>query len=275
MRKFIAVAIVLLMVAAMLSSGALAENGKEHKGGAGAGKGQNQSRAAQGKEDKDNSNGLGHNPDKSKAEGTGIAADDNGDEDQDAVESTGGAQEDAGEDDIDNDNGGKGEPNGHAVKNNNEDKPEEKKQEGPNHGKGYGRVRNTQEVLDDIGEMAGEETAAQLNTLMTAYRDSKDPETAKAALTALLDALTQSCTAIAADANGEATDTQDQLALMEMAKLREKVLANAGNDNGTLLALMHAYENALRIMNHLEPMDGPEDGSDTDAGDDPNVVPVI
>jgi hypothetical protein len=283
MRKFIAVTITLLMVAAMLSTGALAENGKEHKGGAGAGKGQNQSQAVAGDEGKGNSHGLSHADGKPAAEDTKSAADD------DAVSTAGEDNEIAAGEDSGNEEGIAGEDSGiedetpGQVKENNkennkgnkpdENKPDEKKQEGPNHGNAYGRVRNTQEVLNDIGLLTGEETAAQLSTLMTAYREAKDTETAKTALAALLDALTQSCTVSAAGENGEATETQDQLALMEMAKLREKVLANAGNDNGTLLALMHAYENALRIMNHLEPIDDPEEETETDTVQE--TVPAI
>lgn len=253
MRKLIAVTIALLMAAVMLSSGALAEKGKEHKGGAGLGQGQNQSQASESKEDKGNSNGLGHTQDKSKAEGTVITADDNGDQDVDA-----GEQEDADEDD----NTGKGWQNGLENKNENKIKQEEKLKEGPNHGNGYGRVRNTQEVLSDIGQLAGEGNAAQLNTLMAAYREAKDAETAKTTLAALLDALTQTCTAAAVNGNVDAVKIQEQLALME--QLREKVMENAGNDNGTLLALMHAYENIFRVMNNLEPIVEPEDGTQTD-----------
>ncbi len=249
MRKFIAVMIALLMVATMLSSGALAENGKEHKGGKGAGKGHNQSHASVGKDDKGDSNRQGDTLNKFKADDEELAVFDNGNEDEDA---------------DDADNGKAHEPSGHGKKNSKENKPDEKTKEGPRHGNGYGRVRNTQEVLDSIGLLAGEETAVQLNTLMMAYREAKDRESAKAALTALLDALTLSCTAAATNENGEVADGQEQLTLMNMEKLREKVLANAGNDNGTLLALMHAYEKALRIMNHLEPIDDLEDGIETD-----------
>ncbi len=259
MRKFIAVTVALLMVAAILSSGALAENDKGHKGGMGAGKGQNQSQSATGNEDKGNSHGQGHTLDKSKVDDTVIDTDDNGGEEEDASENIGDVEEDAG----DNDNGDADEPAGHGKKNNKENKPDEKPQAEPNHGNAYGRVRNTQEVLDSIGLLAGEETAVQLNTLMTAYRDAKDVVAAKAALTALLDTLTQACTVATTDENVEATDGQEQLTLMNMEKLREKVLANAGNDNGTLLALMHAYEDALRIMNHLEPIEDQDDGTET------------
>lgn len=260
MRKFIAVTIVFLMVAAMLSSGALAEKGKEHKSNMGAGKGQNQSQVTVGKDDKGNSYGQGHPLNKSKTDDNKFDAGDDGNEEVDAGKNIGDEVEDA--DDVDN--GKADEPLGHGKKNKKENKPVEKPKGEPNHGNAYGRVRNTQKVLDSIGLLAGEETAAQLNTLMTAYREAKDAETAKAALTALLDALTLSCTVAATDENGATTDVQEQLTFMNIEKLREKVLANAGNDNGTLLALMHAYENAFRIMNHLEPIDDLEDGIETD-----------
>lgn len=265
MRKFIAVTIVLLMVAAMLSSVAFAENGKEHKGGLGAGKGQNQSQTATGNDNKGNSNGSDHANGKSNAEGTGIASEVN--DDEETGENTGDAQEDA----DDDDKNGKGEPAGQVKKNNNENKPDEKQQEGPNHGNAYGRVRNEQEVLDDIGLLAGEETAVQLNTLMTAYREAKDAETAKATLTALLDALTLACTTAAENGTGDAAEIQEQLALV--TQFREKVMANAGNDNGTFLALMHAYENMFRVTNGLEPVEEPEDGAETDPETVPDAVP--
>jgi hypothetical protein len=262
MRKFISVTVALLMVAAMLSSGALAQSDKEHKGGVGAGNGQKQGQAAV-NEDKGNSHGPDHTPaghilDKSTADDTVITGDDdNSNENEIAGDRSGDADETA----------------GHVKKNNNENKPDEKLKEGPNHGNAYGRVRNTQEVLDGIGLLAGEETATQLNTLLTAYREAKDTETARTALAALLDALTQACTVAATDENAPGTDAQDQLAIANLAKLREKVLANAGNDNGTLLALMHAYEDALRIMNHLEPIDDPDEGTETDGDTGSDLVP--
>jgi hypothetical protein len=259
MRKFLSVTITLLMVAAMLSSGALAENGKDHKGGNGAGKGQSQSQATAGSEEKGNPHGQGQLFYKPEASDNGIDADDVGGDENDIADDASGNPDVA---------------PGHIKHDGNENKPDKNPQDGPNHGNAYGRVRNTQEVLASIGLLAGEETAAQLNTLMTAYREAKDTETAKAALAALLDTLTQACTVAATDENGVPTGTQDQLALMDLAKLREKVLANAGNDNGTLLALMHAYEDALRIMNHLEPMyDDPEDTSETGTQTDPGTVP--
>jgi hypothetical protein len=272
MRKFICVTVVMMMLAAMLSSGALAENGKEHKGGIGAGKEQKQSQAA-GNEDKGNSHGPEHTPavhnlDKSPADDKVITGDDdNGDENEVAGDDNGDENEVAGDDDDDAD-----ETSGHVKKNNN--KPDEKPQEGPNHGNAYGRVRNIQAVLDDIGQLAGEESAVQLNTLLSTYREAKDTETARTALTALLDALTQACTVAATDVNTEGTDAQDTLALANLAKLREKVLANAGNDNGTLLALMHAYEDALRIMNHLEPIDDLDEETETDGDTGSDVVPI-
>lgn len=264
MRKFIAVTIAFMMVAVMLSSSALADKGNEQKGGAGAGKGQNQSQAAAGNDDKGNSHGQSHTPDKPKADGAGIKTLDN--DDEDASEIIGDTEENA------DDKDGKGEPNGHS-KLNKENKPDEKPKDGPNHGNAYGRVRNTLEVLNDIGLLAGEETAAQLNTLMTAYRDAKDTETAKTALTALLDALTQACTVASVNGDGETADAQNQLMLENLTKMRDKVMANAGNDNGTLLALIHSYEDALRILNHLEPIADQDDETETGAETNPVAVP--
>ncbi len=130
-----------------------------------------------------------------------------------------------------------------------ESKRDEKPVEDLRNGKAYGRVRNTQEVLEAIGQLTGDETAAQLNTLLTAYRAATDKETARAALTTLLDALSQACLGTVSNEIGTGTETQEPITYMNIERLREKVLENAGNDNGTLLALMHAYENALLSVN--------------------------
>ncbi len=246
MRKFFSVTVIVLLVASMLSSAALAQGAKEPKGSMGAGRGQKQSQndsvpgvGASNKPDRD-SYGNNHQKDqKSPAENP--PADDaglTGDEDGcNAEETPGGPKKDK------------------------ESKHDEKPQAGVSNGNAYGRVRNTQNVLDAIGQLAGEETAAQLNTLFSAYRDAKDDEIARAALTALLDALTQAC---ANEASGEGTETPEPFTNMNMESLREKVLANAGHDNGTLLALMHAYENALLSMNHQETTDDAVDDDETD-----------
>lgn len=273
MRKFISVTVVMMMLAAILSSGALADSDKANKGGLGAGKEQKQSQAA-GNEDKGNSHRPEHTPavhvlDKSVADDT-VIANDNDDEIEIASDDDNGDESEV----VGDEDGKKDETAGHVKKNNKENGPDEKPQEGPNHGNAYGRVRNIQEVLDDIGQLAGEESAVQLNTLMTAYREAKDTETAKTTLNALLDVLMQAFNVAATGENVEGTDAQDQLAFANLAKLREKVLANAGNDNGTLLALMHAYEDALRIMNHLEPIDEPDEGTETDGDTGSDVVPI-
>ena len=235
MRKIFSVTVIVLLVAAMLSSGALAQGAKEPKGGMGAGRGQKQGQ----KDSVPGGAGAFYEPDRA-SHGNNHQKD----------------QEEPAENPPADDGSNAEETSGKPEKDK-ESKHDEKPQAGVSHGNAYGRVRNTQEVLDAIGQLAGEETAAQLNALLSAYRDAKDDETARAALAALLDALSQAC---ASAVPGEGTETPEPFTLMNMERLREKVLANAGHDNGTLLALMHAYENALLSMNHQETTD--------DAGDD-------
>ena len=250
MRKIISVTVVMLLVAAMLSSSALAQGKKDSNNGRGADMGQKLGQSASGHGEADISHGSDHAPadhvsDKSQADGNGISGD-------------------TGDSNV-------GEPVGDTMIEK-ENKHDSMPKEGPEHGNAYGRQANTQRTLDAIGQLTDIDTTTQLNTLFTEYRNAKDEVTARAALNALLDAITQACTKAASNINGEEITAQEQMTLTNMNHLREKVIANAGNDNGTLLALMHAYENALRIMNHLEPVD--YEDSDTESGEDVET-PVV
>ncbi len=241
MRKFITVTVALLLAVAMLSSSAMAQGAKGSKGNMGTGKGQKQTDTVQGRPDHASN---GNNRQKqTEAPDINPPADENSvtyDDSSNEEKTPGGPWKDK------------------------ESKHEEKLPDGMGHGNAYGRRRNTQDVLMAIGQLTGEETAVQLNTLLTAYRDATDAETARAALTALLDALSQAYVSPVPDDNGDETEAQEPLSLTDIEKLREKVLANAGYDNGTLLALMRAYENAFRYMNHLEPIDEEDEGTEED-----------
>jgi len=250
MRKIISVTVVVLLVAAMLSSTALAQGTKDSNSGRGAGMGQKQDRSASDQGEAEIFHGSDHAPadrvsDKSPADGN-VISDDAGDSNV----------EDASGDTM------KDKEKNHGIM----------PLTGPDHGNAYGRQANVQKTLDAIGQLTDMDTTAQLNTLFAEYRNAKDEETARTALNDLLDSLSLACATAASNINGEEITAQEQITLMNMDMLREKVMGNAGNDNGTLLALMHAYENALRIMNHLEPVDYTD--NDTEIGSDAEAAAI-
>ena len=99
---------------------------------------------------------------------------------------------------------------------------------------------------------------------MTAYSTATDEAAAKTALTALLDALAQVGAPVVSEEIGGEVQAQP-LVSRNIEVLREKVLLHADNNNGTLLALLHAYETALHQKDHQV------DAEDTDTSDDVNV----
>ena len=122
-----------------------------------------------------------------------------------------------------------------------------------------GVLINMQAVTEAIGKLTDTETAAKLNELLAAYQTSAagdDGEAAKAALKALLDAL--QTTGLQSSPDGTKPPHGNNIDV-----LREKILSGSNHGKGTLLALLHAYENAFRFR-----FEQPQEDTDTDTETD-------
>ena len=258
MRKLLSIAAAMALITVMLSSGALAQGSKGQNGGTGAGRGQEQS---------NRQNAPGHNRDEQnqdqdreteRNDAKKPSAQDK--KAQDRKNFHQGADGSGAEGAEDSDTNSGNEDNG-------TDPEEQDKPAGPGHKRHQpkGRWMNIQAATDAIGKLTDANTATQLNTLLTAYRNAADEMTAKTALTALLDALANAGIQVDSEDNGGDLHNQP-FARRNIEVLREKVLMHAGNSNGTLLALLRAYENAWRFKEHQEDAGDSDSGTDTDTG---------
>lgn len=239
MRKILSMVTAMALVTVILSSGAMAQGSKNQKGATGAGRGQEQSsrQYAPGNNQTEHSAQNDKTSDWKKSN-------------QDTVVTGATGTLDAGTEPDENDAG---------ATPNEKDKPT---WDGERH-EPKGRWMNIQTVTEAIGLLTDADTTAQLNALLTAYRNATDEASAKTTLTALLEALAKAgVSEVPLDSSGEVQVQPFSSRNIEV--LREKVLSRAGNSNGTLLALLHAYENALLQKDHQEDADDTDTSDDTD-----------
>ncbi len=254
MRKILSMVTAMALVTVILSTSALAQGSKNQKGVTGNGRGQEQSNRqyapGNNQTEQGNNQGLGFQEDAmQKPSAQNVKDWKKSSQDPVVTGATDALDAGTGADEVDA-----------GAKPHEKAKPAwDRERHEPK-----GLWTNIQAVTETIGLLTDADTAAQLNVLLTAYSNATDEAAAKTALTALLDALAQAGAPVVPEEIGGEVQAQP-LVSRNIEVLREKVLLHAGNNNGTLLALLHAYETALHQKNHQV------DAEDTDTSDDVNV----